>query len=95
LLYGFFKVDSGVVLLVSGTAADVTGIGALLGVPAQTYGAYQIVTGGARAYRRTGQTERAFNDPMVKKSPLHFVEDLLLGIAPGGGSITNFLGGLP
>jgi len=45
---GQVKVVSGIALLTVGTAADVTGVGAVLGIPAQVLGGYQLVTGLAR-----------------------------------------------
>ncbi len=68
-LYGGFKVGQGVVLLTVGTAEDVTGIGAILGVPTQAYGGYQLVTGVARIYRGATQEIDAFHHPTECKSP--------------------------
>ena len=93
--YGGTKIGSGIVLEAGGTAADVTGIGAIVGVPANIYGAYQIITGGARIYRAIKQGQGAFNQPMVRKTPLQFSEDIVLNAIPGGGGIADILGGLP
>jgi len=46
--YGQVKIVSGISLLTVGTAADVTGVGAVLGLPAQAYGVYQLTGGIAR-----------------------------------------------
>jgi hypothetical protein len=93
--YGVVKVTSGVALVTAGTAADVTGIGALLGVPAQAWGWYQITTGGFRIIRGIRQGYDAFGNPIVCKTPVHFGEDVVLNVIPFGGGITNILGGLP
>jgi len=95
IAYGVYKVESGVVLVVAGTAADVTGIGAVLGVPAQTYGVYQITTGAFRVYRGYNQFEDALQHPIVCKSPLEYGADIALDLVPGGGGIEKLLGGLP
>ena len=92
---GVYKVETGVILVVAGTAADVTGVGALLGVPAQAYGDYQITTGAFRITRGVRQVVDPAQDPMVCKSPLRYGADILLDLAPGGGSIENLLGALP
>jgi hypothetical protein len=93
--YGGWKIGTGLGLVAVGTAADVTGVGALIGVPAQAVGAYQIVTGGFRVYRGYGQLDGAWHEPTECKSPVHYGEDILLDVAPGGGTVTDFLGGLP
>jgi RHS repeat-associated protein len=93
--YGVIKVESGVVLLTVGTAADVTGVGAVLGVPAQAWGIYQLTTGGFRIYRGVRQANNALNEPIVCKTPVHYLEDTALNVAPFGGGLTNVLGGLP
>lgn len=46
---GQVRIVAGISLVTVGATADVTGIGALLGVPAQVYGTYQLTTGVARA----------------------------------------------
>jgi hypothetical protein len=92
---GGLKVGTGVVLVTVGTAADVTGIGAVLGVPVQAYGVYQTTTGGFRIYRGYERLDDAWHHPTVCKSPLHYAEDTGLDVAPGGGGIENLLGGLP
>ena len=93
--YGDWKVGTGVFLLTVGTAEDVTGIGAILGVPTQAYGVYQITTGAFRIVRGYKQLDDAWHHPTVCKSPLHYGEDIGLDVAPGGGGIENLLGGLP
>ena len=95
LIYGSWKAGTGAALLAGGTAADVTGIGALIGVPVQALGVYQLTTGGARAWRGILQFSDAERHPSVKKSPLEYAGDLVLGTIPFGGSITDGLGGLP
>ena len=72
-----------------------TGIGAILGVPAQTYGAYQLGTGALRTKRGLEQFSRAYDDPVVSKSYVQYGADVGLGVVPGGNSVTDFFGGLP
>jgi len=93
--YGGYKVADGVVLLTVGTVEDVTGVGAVLGVPTQAYGIYQLGTGAARIYRGYKQLDDAFSHPTDCKTPLHYGEDIGLDLAPFGGSIEKLLGGLP
>jgi hypothetical protein len=93
--YGGFKIASGGLLVTLGTAEDVTGLGTVLGIPTQSYGVYQIGTGGARVYRSYRQFSGAFSQAEVQKTPLEYGEDLLLNIAPFGGGLTDLLGGLP
>lgn len=94
-LYGGYKLGSGAVLIVGGSAADLTGLGALVGAPSQAYGIYQVGTGGARIYRFVKQARAAFHQSKVRKTPFQCGEDIFLNVAPFGGGITNFLGGLP
>jgi RHS repeat-associated protein len=93
--YGVWKVENGIFLVTVGTAEDVTGIGALLGVPTQAYGVYQITTGLARIYRGYRQYTSAWKTPTVCKSPPKYGEDIGLDLIPGGGILEGFLGGLP
>jgi RHS repeat-associated protein len=95
MAFGASKMVNGAELLVGGTGADVTGIGAVVGIPADIYGAYQLLTGIARASRGVNQMEDAMNHPYVNKSPFRYGADLALGIAPFGGGFTSILGGLP
>ena len=90
LYYGSNKIHSGVTLIVAGAAADVTGVGALLGVPAQTLGAYQLATSPFRLKRGITQLNAAAQDPWTCKSPLRYGADIGLDVAPGGGSIENY-----
>lgn len=94
-IYGAYKFALGFDLLIAGTAADVTGIGALLGVPAQAVGGYQLVTGGLKIVKGLTQISEAQQAPMVRKNPLQYAGDVGLGIVPFGGGITNIIGGLP
>jgi hypothetical protein len=93
--YGVWKVENGIFLVTVGTAEDVTGIGALLGVPTQAYGVYQITTGLARIYRGYKQYTSAWKTPTVCKSPLKYGEDIGLDLIPLGGTIEGMLGGMP
>jgi hypothetical protein len=95
VVYGYYRVGSGVVLFTAGTAADVTGIGALFGVPAQGYGVISIVTGSARAYRGIRQFAGAYDDPTVEESPFDYGWDIGGGLLPNLKSPVEFLGGLP
>lgn len=72
-----------------------TGIGALLGVPAQAYGGYQIATGAARVHRGIGQFDPALDNPTVKSSPFDYGWDLTSGLLPNLNSPIDFLAGLP
>lgn len=94
LAYGFTKVLAGVTLLTVGTAADLTGIGALLGLPVDVFGGYQLVTGFARIYRGATQFSTAISQPIVTTTPVNYFEGAALDVAPGGG-ILQKLGGLP
>jgi hypothetical protein len=93
--YDGYKIGSGVFLLTAGTAADVTGIGAVLGVPAQAYGVYQVGTGAARIYRGYKQLSGAFSGPEVNKTHLQYGGDSVLNVIPFGGTIIDIIGGLP
>ncbi len=95
LHYASYKIYSGITLIVAGTAADVTGVGALLGVPAQTLGAYQLATGAFRLKRGMTHLNDSAQDPWTCKLPLRYDADIGLDIPPGGGSIEILLGGLP
>lgn len=95
VLYGGYKIGTGIFLVTVGTAADVTGIGALLGVPADAYGVYQIVTGFARVVRGFRQFGSAVSNPIVCKTPLRYGADIGLDLVPGGGGVEAVLGGLP
>jgi RHS repeat-associated protein len=95
LAYGAYKVGTGVDMLIAGTAADVTGIGAVVGVPVQGVGAYQVVTGGFRMLRGGKQLVDATEHPTVKQSPLQYGKRTFFDVVPFGGGIENLLGGLP
>ena len=95
LVYGASRASLGVDLLVVGTAADLTGIGALFGIPVQATGAYLLVTGGLRASRGIQQLSAATRRPVLKKSPLNFSADLFIGVMPFGGKLTDVIGGMP
>ena len=95
VIYGGLKVGEGAFLVTVGTAEDLSGVGAFLGIPTQAYGVYQLVTGVGRAYRGSAQLIDAFHHPIVCKSPLRYGADFGLDVAPGGGSIEKLLGGLP
>lgn len=93
-LYGEFRVAAGVSLFAVGTAEDVTGIGAVLGLPTQAAAAYLVATGSARTLRGVRETQRAIEHPTVRKSALRYGADVVIEVAPGGGFV-NFAGGLP
>jgi RHS repeat-associated protein len=95
ILYGSYKLGQGAFLLTMGTAEDVTGIGALLGLPTQAYGVYQVVSGGFRYYRGVNQLFDAFHQPMERKTPLLYGADIGLDLAPFGGTAESIIGGLP
>ena len=88
------RVSSGVALILGGTAADVTGIGAFLGFPADAWGVYQVFTGVFKGMRGIHQMEGAIYNPIEKTTPLRYGEDILFGILPNVSSIENFIGGL-
>jgi hypothetical protein len=94
VVYGGSKVARGVPLMLGGTAADVTGVGAVVGVPAQALGLYHVVTGGARTIRGGGQMSDAIHQPMVSQSPVEFLVSLPKGVLPDLGSKIDFVGGL-
>jgi hypothetical protein len=96
IVYGAYKVADGLVLFESGSAADVTGFGATLGVPAQGYGAYQAVTGVFRAFRGIRQVSEATQDQTVFESPLDYGKGIRLEtVVPGGSTTIDWLGALP
>jgi hypothetical protein len=74
---------------------NATGIGALVGVPADIYGGYQVFTGFFRGMRGVNQMVDAINNPVVHKTPLRYAADLALGVVPFGNGITDWIGGLP
>ena len=84
--YGQVKIVAGISLVTVGTAADVTGIGALLGVPAQVYGTYQLTTGAARTakgfigvYRSALEcSNESFADAAARLLPLQSVTEPLI-----------------
>jgi hypothetical protein len=94
LEYGVAKVGTGVILIATGTAADVTGVGAFIGLPVQALGVYDIVSGVGHIYRGERQLYDAFSEPLVCESPLGFGERYVLQIDPGGGVVST-VGGLP
>jgi hypothetical protein len=95
IAYGAVKIEVGAVFITAGSAADLTGIGAVLGIPAQAWGVYLVTTGGFRVYRGVVQGNAAIDQPFVCKTPVHYLEDTLLHVAPFGNGITDLLGGLP
>ena len=97
VLVGGYKVLSGVAAFAVGTVVEVFVpiLGLTIGVPAQLYGSYQVVTGISRSYRGMEQMDSARKEPTVCKTPIQWGLDALLDVAPGGGAATNFLGGLP
>jgi hypothetical protein len=78
-----------------GTALDLTGVGAVFGVPADALGIYQLTTGTARVVRGVDQFNNAVYNPILKKSPGDFFEDLVFNVVPGGNTFANHFGGLP
>ena len=94
MLWGAQKTSSGAALILGGTAADVTGVGAILGVPADIWGAYQVFTGIFKGLRGVNQMTEAIHSPTEKTTPLRYGEDILFGLLPNFGSIENFIGGL-
>ena len=97
VMYGGYKVLSGIAAFAAGTVVEVTVpvVGLTVGIPAQLYGSYQVVTGVGRFYRGAEQMDSARSQPTVCKSPIQWAVDLGLDLAPGGGGVTNLLGGLP
>jgi len=94
-LFGGYKLGKGIVLLTAGAAADVTGVGAILGLSVQAYGIFQVTTGVDRIVRGFQQFTEALSTATVCKTPLQYGEDLGLDLAPGGGAVEHLLGGLP
>jgi RHS repeat-associated protein len=92
--YGLYSVIYGVPVMLAGTAADVTGLGAFFGVPAGVFGAYKTVTGILRMVRGTRQWLVAADEPLVTQSPLEYAGSLALGVIPFG-DVIDVLGGLP
>ena len=92
--YGLHSVITGVPIMLAGTAADLTGVGAFLGVPAGAFGAYKTVTGVFRIVRGLRQCADASDEPLVTQSPLEYAGNLELGVIPFG-DVVDVLGGLP
>ena len=93
--YGLYKLVVGVGSVVVGVGADLSIAGIPIGIPANVYGGYQIITGCARIYRAYKQETRGVKHPRVKKSPLQYGVDVGANLAPGGSGIEDLLGGLP
>lgn len=91
---GAQKISSGAALILGGTAADATGLGALVGVPAGGWGALQVFLGVFKGWRGINQMDGAIYNPVEKSTPLRYGEDILLGILPNFSSAENFIGGL-
>lgn len=90
--YGFGKVANGTALLVSGAAEDVTGIGAVLGIPTDAYGGYQFWTGAVRIRTGGSQLVSAASQPTVRMTPVQYFENASLSIAPLGSVIQELTG---
>lgn len=86
------KIGNGVILIVVGGAADVTGVGAIIGVPADLYGLYQVTTGMSRILHGPSELNNAINEPYVCETNGKYLENSLLEIAPGGSMIQKLLG---
>jgi hypothetical protein len=95
VVYGGGKVAAGGVLLLFGSAAEVTGISSALGVSAEVAGAYEIVTGGARILRGGKQFVSAIKHPLVRQTPVRFAERVAFDLGPFGSQIEDVIGGLP
>jgi RHS repeat-associated protein len=92
--YGATKVVGGAVLVAFGTAADVTGVGAVIGVSVELAGVYEIGTGAARIARGGKQFVSATRRPIVHQTPARYLQQLALDLVPGR-SIVDGIGGLP
>ena len=95
VLYGGFKVIQGFPLLVAGLGADATGVGALLGIPANIWGGWLVGTGLLRMARGVDQLMSVNQAYWVTKSPIGWTGDVLCGLLPCGRSALDILGGLP
>jgi RHS repeat-associated protein len=93
--YGAYQMAQGYDLFVAGTAADVTGVGAFLGIPVQVLGVARVVMGGFRVARGIAQVVEAGNNPTVTKAPWQWGVDFVASVAPQGDNIMNLFGGLP
>lgn len=94
ILWGSYKFGTGVALLTAGTAADVTGIGAVFGIPVDILGAYSAFTGGAKAIKGASQFVEGYQEGEYDESPLDFGINVFTGLLPAGDSLINFVGGL-
>ncbi len=90
-----YKLVVGVGSVVAGVGADLSIFGIPIGIPANVYGGFQIITGSARIYRAYTQETRGMKHPRVKKSPLQYGLDVGANLAIGGSGIEDLLGGLP
>jgi hypothetical protein len=94
VVYGSFKVGTGVVLVGAGSAADVTGIGASIGIPADVFGLYQIGSGSYRLLKGTKQLVNAIMQPQVCGTNFWYLEGGTFGIVPFGSVLQRLLGGM-
>jgi len=95
VMYGVSQIAQGFDLFVAGSAADVTGIGALLGVPAQAIGVGRILSGGFRVARGISQVTEARDRMWVDEVPAYWGLEVVGGIVPRGDDVLSFFGGLP
>jgi RHS repeat-associated protein len=95
IVWGSWKFGTGVALLTLGTAADVTGIGAIIGVPVDLWGAYQAFTGGAKAIKGVNQYIEGVIQGGYDQTPFDFAVNVGFGLLPAGSTLADFLGGAP
>jgi RHS repeat-associated protein len=81
---GGYSFGTGMVMVTGGGLLSVTGLGAILGVPAQVWGAYRVGSGAANMVKGVSQMMQARRQPMVCKSPVRWGYDLVADIVPGG-----------
>lgn len=92
IAYGYFKVNLGVTLLTAGTLEDATGIGALLGIPTDVYGAYQGISGIARVATGARQISQAYAQPTVVMTPKRYIAGAVVDALPLSGVIDYVIG---
>ena len=69
-------------------------LGEVIGIPAQAFGVYQVVTGVARPYRGYRQQLDAEAHPWVRKTGMEYGRDACRDVIPFGNTAEGILGGL-
>ncbi len=90
--YGVTKVVAGTALLIGGFAADLTVVGAPIGIGSDLLGGYNLVTGIFRLNSAVNQISGAINQPTVCATNVQYAEQAGWNMAPFGGILQKFLG---